>query len=98
MVCYKCWTKVHIILELVMFNPCFLCLLPTYGDNVILPQQNATNYGSNIKYPAGRSNVFIAGARHFYIGHRRQRGGDHARCSRHDHLLRRAFSIRPQYL
>ena len=39
MVCYKCWTKVHIILELVMFNPCFLCLLPTYGGNVISHQE-----------------------------------------------------------
>ena len=55
------------------------------------------NYGSNIKYPAGRTDVFVAGARHFHFGHRRQRGGDHARCSRHDHLLRRAFSLRPQY-
>ena len=32
--------KVHIILELVLFNPCFLCLLPTYGVKVIWGQRH----------------------------------------------------------
>ncbi len=77
MVCYKCWTKVHIILELVMFNPCFsLSFADLWRQCNFAPRnQQGNDYGSNFSIRIAGLDVLIADSRPRYIARRWQRGG-----------------------